>query len=450
MARPTAPDLMAGWMAPFAALFTRPTWSNLLVLVEGVILAPGQRTVTAALTSMGLREAANFANYHRVLNRGRWFGQALARTLLELLVCAFVPDGPVVIGIDETIERRWGARIKARGIYRDPVRSSHGHFVKASGLRWVSLMLLTPVPFAGRVWALPFLTALAPSERYAREQGRRHKLLTDWARQLLMLVARWLPGRQVIAVADTSYAAIELLAALRPHLTLITRLRLDARLFDPPPPRQAGTKGRPRVSGARQPTLIQRLADRKTPWRRVTVTDWYAGGERQLDITSGTALWYHPGKRVPIRWVLVRDPDGGLAPQAFVGTDLDADPLDIRRHFVRRWSVEVTFAEVRRHLGVETQRQWSDLAIARTTPSLLALFSLVTLWASDLWARGFVLPRTGAWYPKRDVTFSDALAAVRRQMWIAQLSSTSANHADIAKIPRPLLERLTQAACYPT
>jgi hypothetical protein len=120
---------MAGWMAPFAALFTRPTWSNLLVLTEGVILAPGQRTVTAALTSMGLREAANFANYHRVLNRGRWFGQALARALLGLLVCAFVPDGPVVIGIDETIERRWGARIKARGIYRDPVRSSHGHFV---------------------------------------------------------------------------------------------------------------------------------------------------------------------------------------------------------------------------------------------------------------------------------------------------------------------------------
>jgi hypothetical protein len=311
-------------------------------------------------------------------------------------------------------------------------------------------MLLAPVPFAGRVWALPFLTALAPSERYAREQGRRHKLLTDWARQLLMLVARWLPGRQVIAVADTSYAAIELLAALRPHLTLITRLRLDARLFDPPPPRQAGTKGRPRVSGARQPTLTQRLADQKTPWRRVTVTDWYAGGERQLDITSGTALWYHPGKRVPIRWVLVRDPDGGLAPQAFVGTDLDADPLDILRHFVRRWSVEVTFAEVRRHLGVETQRQWSDLAIARTTPSLLALFSLVTLWANDLWARGFILPRTSAWYPKRDITFSDALAAVRRQLWIAQLSSTSANHADIAKIPRPLLERLTQAACYPT
>ena len=147
------------------------------------------------------------------------------------------------MAIDETIERRWGARIRARGIYRDPVRSSHGHFVKASGLRWISLMLLAPIPWASRVWALPFLTVLAPSERYACESGHRHKLLTDWARQMLLQVARWLPHRQVIVVADMSYAAIELLEAVRRHLTVITRLRLDARLFDPPPVRQPGQKG---------------------------------------------------------------------------------------------------------------------------------------------------------------------------------------------------------------
>ena len=175
----TAPAILAAWMAPFAGCFTRPTWANLLVLVAGAVLSPGRRTVAAALSSMGLREAATFTNYHRVLNRSRWSGQAAARCLLGLLVAAFVPDGPVVVGIDETIERRWGTRIKARGIYRDPVRSSRGHFVKASGLRWISLMLLAPVPFAGRVWALPFLTALAPSERHAQAQGRRHKLLTD-------------------------------------------------------------------------------------------------------------------------------------------------------------------------------------------------------------------------------------------------------------------------------
>ena len=218
----THPGPLAAWMAPFAGCFTRPTWTNLLVLAAGAILSPGRRTVAAALSSMGLRGAATFTNYHRVLNRSRWSGQAAARCLFGLLVAAFVPGGPVVVGvkprglsdIDETIERRWGTRIKARGIYRDPVRSSHGHFVKASGLRWTSLVLLAPVPFAGRVWALPFLTALAPSERYAQTQGRRHKLLTDRARQLLLLLARWLPDRRIIAVADSSYAAIELLAAV--------------------------------------------------------------------------------------------------------------------------------------------------------------------------------------------------------------------------------------------
>jgi hypothetical protein len=363
MARQADPEAYPGplgvWMAPFDRCFTRPTWDNLLVLVAGAVLSPGRRTVAAALSSVGLRGAATFTNYHRVLNRSRWSGQAAARCLLGLLVAAFVPSGPVVVGIDETIERRWGARIKARGIYRDPVRSSHGHFVKASGLRWISLMLLAPVPFAGRVWALPFLTTLAPSERYTRTQGRRHKLLTDRARQLLLLLARWLPTRQIIAVADSSYAVIDLLSAVRRRLTVITRLRLDARLFDLPPLRRPGTKGRPRVSGARQPTLLQRLADPKTTWQRVTVTGWYGQGERRLDVVSGTALWYHPGKQVPIRWVLVRDVAGAFEPQAFLCTDQAADSLDVLRYFVRRWSVdEVTFAEVRRHLGVETQRQW--------------------------------------------------------------------------------------------
>src|SRR5689334_18227806 len=321
-------------------------------------------------------------------------------------------DGPHVIAIYETIERRWGAKIGARGIYRYPVRSSRGHFVKTSGLRWITVMLLAPVPWAGRVWALPFLTALAPSERFARERGRRHKRLTDRARQLLLLVARWLPGRRVVAVADSSYAAIGLLAAVRRRLTVVTRLRLDARLFDPPPPRRPGTRGRPRRSGARQPTLAERLADPGTRWRRVTVAGWYGRTERRIELISGTALWYHPGKRVPVRWLLVRDVAGEFEPQGFLCTDPDADPLDVLRRFVRRWSVEVTFAEVRRHLGVESQRRWSDLAIARTTPALLGLFSLVTLWA-EAGLGSDVPPRGAAWYPKPRPTFSDALAAVR-------------------------------------
>src|SRR3954451_6856367 len=181
-AMPVQPHLsepLAAWLRPFMADLPKPTRGPALTLIAGAILVPGRRTVAAMLQVMGLGQLSPFTNYHRVLNRNRWSSRAAAKRLLHLLLGAFVPDGPVIIGIDETIERRWGGKIKARGIYRDPVRSSRGHFVKASGLRWISVMLLAPIPWAGRIWALPFLTALAPSERCAREQGRRHKRLTD-------------------------------------------------------------------------------------------------------------------------------------------------------------------------------------------------------------------------------------------------------------------------------
>jgi hypothetical protein len=163
----------------FAPLFFQRSWRHAEVLLIGAILAPGKRTVTSLLRISGLARERHFVDYHRVLNRTAWCPRAASRLLLGLLIQAFAPDGPVVLGIDDTIERRRGKRIAARGIYRDPARSSHGHFVKASGLRWLSLMLLAPVPWAGRVWALPFLSALAPSERYCRERGLRHKKLTD-------------------------------------------------------------------------------------------------------------------------------------------------------------------------------------------------------------------------------------------------------------------------------
>jgi hypothetical protein len=442
------PPILMHWLAPFAAFFTKPTWDRVLVLATGAVLAPGRRTVTAVLSVLGRRDGTDFARFHGVLNRARWSGRSLARTLLRWLVAVFVPEGPVVVGIDETIERRWGPRISARGIYRDPVRSSKGHFVKASGLRWVSVMLMAPIPWAGRIWGLPFLAALAPSERHAQQTGRRHKPLTDWGRQMLLLVSRWLPGRRLIAVADTTYAVIDLLAALRHRLTMVTRLRLDARLFDPPPPHRPGTRGRRRVTGQRQPTLVQRLADPASRWRRVTISQWYGESRRELDILTGTAVWDHPGRRVPVRWVLVRDVVGEHDPQAFLCTDQQADALDVLRWFVRRWAVEVTFEEVRRHLGVETQRQWSDKAIARTTPALLALFSLVTLWAHDLVGKGRLNPRSAAWYPKRHLTFSDALGAVRRQLWEDGLFQTSSQSRDMVKIPAPLAQRLLDAACF--
>jgi len=447
--QPHVPDLLSIWLAPFRSSLTGPTFRHALVLVLGALLTPGRRTVTAMLTVVGLARTRSFTNYHRVLNRNQWSSREVARRLLGLLVASFAPAGPVIIALDDTLERRWGGRIKARGIYRDPVRSSHGHFVKASGLRWLSVMLLVPISWAGRVWALPFLTVLAPSERFSREHRQRHKALTDWARQALLQVARWLPDRRIVAVADQSFAAIDLLNAVRHRLCMITRLRLDARLFTPAPRRRPGTRGRPRIVGQRLPSLAERLAHPKTAWRRVWVDGWYGGDERLIEFVSGTAIWHHPGKHVPIRYVLVRDVAGLLKPQAFLCTDLEADPLEIVRWFVRRWSTEVTFAEARRHLGMETQRQWSDKAIARTTPALLGLFSLVSLWTDDPAIRRLARPRCAAWYNKRTITFSDALAAVRRSLWAAAVSNASRRPANMTKSQIDVLKRMTAALCYP-
>src|ERR671916_1572035 len=230
---------LGAWLEPFAAALGRQTWRRAVVLVTGALLSPGRRTVPSALRAAGPGNAPGFANYHKVLGEGRWSGLALAERLLAPLVAAFAPHGPGVVALDDTLERRWGRRIRARGIYRDPVRSSHGHVVKASGLRWLSLMLVVPIPWARRPWALPFLTVLAPSERYARRRGSRHKRLTDWARQALLQAARWLPGRRVVVVADSGFAdsgfadsgfaALELLAAVRRRVVVVTRLRLPRR-----------------------------------------------------------------------------------------------------------------------------------------------------------------------------------------------------------------------------
>jgi hypothetical protein len=436
----------------FELLFSERVWEWAKLLLIGAILAPGKRTVTATLRVMGLSDDAQFQNYHRVLNRAVWSPLSVSRILLRLLLDAFVPpDQPVVLGLDDHIERRRGKKIAAKGIECDPVRSSKSFFVKASGLRWVSMMLLAPIPWAQRVWALPFLTVLAPSERYHQERGQPHKQLTDWARQMIVQVRRWLPERLLVVVADSSYAAIELLAAcqgLSKPVRLITRLRLDAALYDPAPAQASGQRGRPRLKGARQPTLAARLIDRATNWQQATVR-WYGGVSRNLRLASASAVWYHSGlPPVAIRWVLICDPDGKFEPQALVCTDPAASPKEIVEWFVMRWQLEVTFEEARAHLGIETQRQWSDLAIGRTTPSLLGLFSLISLFAHHL-LQGQDMPvRQAAWYTKALPTFSDTLAFVHQHLWPVSISWMSPEEADMVKIPRSLLDRFTDALAY--
>jgi|SRR5579859_819385 len=449
---PTLPKTNDSLIQAFAPHFSNCIWQHAQLLLVGAILVPGTRTVTAVLRIMGLSQERQFQTYHRVLNRAVWSSWALSRTLLRLLVKTFVPTGPIICGLDPTVERRRGAKIKAKGIYRDPVRSSQSHFVKASGLRWISLMLLAPIPWARRVWALPFLTCLAPSERYYAGKARKHKPVLAWGRQMLMQLRRWLPDRKLVIVADSEFAALLWLFRLTQlpgELCLIVRLRLDAALYAPAPARQPGTRGRPRKKGERLPTLEQVAANPKTRWQRVTIPNWYGEGRRSIEIVSQTAIWFHGGEPpLPIRWVLIRDPKGKFKTQALLCTDLQVDPVQIIRWFVLRWQIEVTYHEVREHLGVETQRQWSDLAILRTTPTLLGLFSLVTLLAHQHAHRRKLPIRQAAWYHKAQPTFSDALALVRRQIWQQECFSMPHANTDNPKVAVRIQDRLLSALCY--
>jgi hypothetical protein len=272
------------------AIYGMSRWYKVEGLVAGAILATGKRTVSAVLRVMGLSQERNDAKDHQVLSRAVGSGLEVSAILLRLLVKTFDTGGPLVFGVDETIERRRGEKIAAKGSYRDPVRSSKRHFVKASGLRWMSMMGLVDIPFAQPVWALPFWTALAPSERDYAERGRTPKQLTDWARQMVFQVRRGLPKRDLVVGADRAYAALDFLhacASLVRPVTVITRLRLDAALYQPAPPDWG--KGRPRKQDRRLSTPQQGIDHPDTLWQRLTLP-WYDHRPGQLDSATFTAV----------------------------------------------------------------------------------------------------------------------------------------------------------------
>jgi DDE superfamily endonuclease len=439
---PLLPEAIILVLAPFTPLFSQRVWRHAQVLLLGAMLTPGTRTVTAALRVMGLSGERHFTNYHRVLNRAAWSARRGSQILLGVLITLLVPPGAtIVLGADDTLERRAGRKITAKGCYRDAVRSSKKHVIRCFGLKWVSMMLLVPVPWSRRVWALPFLTALCrPAEKHSR---RRHKPSIDWVRQMMKQVRRWLPRRLLVLVVDGGFAAVSLaLACVKNQVAMVSRLRWDAALYHPPGLQPQSKRGPKPIKGKRQRSL-QSWAERSdTPWETVEV-DWYGGQRKPLWVFSRTALWYTP--RLPpvaIRYVLVADPEGKLRMEAFFCTDLEATPVEILQWVVMRWSVEVTFEEGRAHLGLETQRHWSDLAIERTTPVLLALFSLVTVLALQLSQAGQIPVPVTAWYHKIEPTFADCLALVRQHLWRARYLMNSAPEADIMQFPREALDLL--------
>jgi len=410
----TLPPTILPIFAPFAILFScSKTWTKAVLLITGAILCKGGRTVCSSLKVLGLRGEQAFENYHRVLNRAQWSSLEGAKILLLQLTKALNLTGSLVVTIDDHVERRNGKKIKAKGCYRDAVRSSRGFVVRCCGLKWVAMMIAIKLPWSNRTFALPFLTVLAPSEKANSARGKRHKTVVDWARQMCFQLRRWLPKMAIILVADGGFANAQLAwTALKLEISLISRLRLDARIFDFPEIRQG--PGRPAKRGRRLLSPKRLLEFAGTPWKEAEV-QWYEGRKQKVRYVTTTCLWSPVGgEPIPIRLIVMMDPAGCFESAALMSTDVNLSAVPIIEEFVKRWSIEVTFREVREHLGVETQRQWSDKAIARETPALFGLYSIIILIGLKL---GKITAKESAWHSKRWLAFSDVLIAVRRLIW---------------------------------
>jgi hypothetical protein len=367
---------------------------------------------------MGLKDELNFPKYHWVLSHAKWSSLMASRILLGLIISFVGVHCPLILVIDETLERRKGKKIKAKGYYRDAIRSSEKTVVNCCGLKWMTLTALVHFPWSKRRWALPFMTVLEPSEKSSKASKRRHKTSIDWSIQMLKQVRRWFPNMTMTILGDGGFATAALCwACLRLNMDLVSRLRIDARLYDFPPERIHGSPGRPARKGNKLISFKEMLKVDGLPWKDVEINGY---GEKRYPVRylTNTALWHVEGyEPVPIRWVLVVDPTGKREPVPLFSTNVTLSAERIIELFIERWSIEVTFEEVRAHLGVETQRQWSDGAIARTTPALMGIFSLLCLITAALLQGKEIEKGEAAWYQKSSGTFSDVLTTVRKELW---------------------------------
>ena len=516
------PAVILSLLSEFAEVFTKPTWKNAQILLIGAILCTGKRTVSSALRAMGLANELNFSKYHRVLNGSRWDSWRLVQILLGLLLPLIPKDYPILIAMDETIERRKGKRIIAKGCYRDSCRSTKSLVIKCFGLKWQCAALLVKLPWSNRQWALPFMTVLCVAKTYdAKDTGYnvivmtkmstplgtktlgyykkkfyyadakqanvqlddnlsqklrkllkatdklsrkltlikqnihklgkkdmllltsccglrriKHRSSVDYALLMMVKISRYLKRQKWILLGDGGFACVKLgLACQARNVILISRLRTDAVLYDFVPEIAEKKRGRKPQKGNKSKSLTELIADSNLAWQEHEI-NWYGGKKKTVKLFTGTNLWYKAGyKPLSVRWVLVQDLISGKT-EVFFSTDQNLSEIKIVEYFVLRWNIEVTFEEVREHLGVETQRQWSDNAINQTTPVLMGLLSLICLSGHKL-ANGSRIPTLiSTWYNKNDqVTFSDVLVYVKQAIMREKYLKMSGSNDEVVQIP---------------
>jgi DDE superfamily endonuclease len=430
-----------------AAAFTRPTAERFVVLLFAAILTTGCRTIINLLRTVNHLAPGHPSSYHRVFSKRRWSLWRLGRALAGYILARWLPAGTVPLAGDDTVAEHRGKKVYGKACHRDAVRSTHSYTAYRWGHKWVVLALLVKFRFATRPWALPVLVALYHSEEWNQEHGRRHKTPCELLRQMLAVLLRWFPERRFCLTADGNFATHELAAFAQRHqqrLALVSKFYADANLYAPPPVvRGKKPSGRPRGKGAKLPKPEEVVT--KTARQQKLNVAWYGGGRRDISVVSATGHWYKSGRGlVPVRWVYVRDRTGTHRAEYFFTTDLDLTVQQIVERYTGRWNIETMFQEMRSYLKLEKTRGWTEKTVLRTAPCLFGLYAVIALWYGDLparWRRQQLVTYAG----KRDVTFSDAITAVRRWLWGEWVFETPEHKGALAKIPPRLRTAVLQA-----
>jgi uncharacterized protein YerC len=435
----------------WSAEFSETVWPRFQVLMFAAIVCVGRHTICRLLRVAGTLAEGHWCSYHRVLSKRRWSSWNLARILAQQVVDRFAPRGTIQICGDDTVTQHPGKKVYGKGRHRDAVRSTHSYTAWRWGHKWVVLAILVQLPGLSRPWALPVLVALYRSPEENKKRGSRHKTPCDLMRQLLCVLLRWFPQRKFIFSGDGGFGTHSLarFASRQPRLTLVSKFYHDANLYNAPPKRNPGTNGRPRVKGRKLPSPEAVVA--KTRRRQNLNVSWYGGGRRQVAVVTGTAHWYKGGEGlVAVRWIFVEDLTGTHRDEYFFTTDVDLTPKQIIEAYTGRWAIEVMFEETREHVGIETTRGRSAQTILRAEPCLFGLYTLITLWFSELpdsERQATVVGWTGS--VKKTLTFSDAITLVRRHIWRSWVLEGPRHATAFQKLtPREkstILELLTQA-----
>lgn len=451
---------MDGLVQQFACCFTAPSFRTFCSIVNGWLLGGCRRTVTGVLLAGNGLQSKSFSCFHRFFSQGRWTTDALGRVLLEMIL-AFVPDGPLVVAIDDTLSRKTGKRIWGAGMHHDPLLSTGKRKFFSFGHNWVVLSIQLSFPFApDKTWSLPILMRLYRRQQKKRKPGRpagerkstgqatpaEYRTRPQLAIEMIEILASWVPDREIHVVGDSAYAGKSISQRLPANAHLTSRMVMNAGLYEPAPKPRKGVRGAPRKKGKRMLSPSELAASKKFKWKKARVSIY--GKRVRVWFKTCDALWYNSAGTSRLRVVVVRDPSGRRKDDCFFSTDRTSSATTIIERFAQRWPLEVAFYNAKQHLGMEDPQNRTPLAVQRTAPLALYLHTLVILWFARYGRfNADAYRKTRPWYrQKRTPSFADMLNCLRTASIKETINHDPAQTPPVKKILKRLLDALTPAA----